>query len=368
MQINIFGTPEIKIPKTEGIKYTGSKLKLLPYIIDAVKDLPICSILDGFAGTTRVSQAFAKLGYQTTANDSSIWTKIFAETYLFSRPETAYYQELLNYLNNLKGEDGWFSLHYGGKGDERAKKPFQLHNTQKLDAIRIEIDKLGLPEADKSVLLTSLILALDKVDNTLGHYVAYLANWSPRSYQTIELKLPLLNTFEQENKAYCADIFQTVQTNSFDLAYLDPPYGSNNEKMPPSRVRYAAYYHIWKTVILNDQPMLFGKANRRIDSKDGVAASIFEEFRKDTNDRFIAIQAIETLINTVQAKYILLSYSSGGRATKNDLLQMITNVGKLKHIYQLDYKKNVIAQMTWTQRWASEEEAHYEYLFLFEKD
>ena len=44
-----------------------------------------------------------------------------------------------------------------------------------------------------------------------------------------------------------------------DLAYYDPPYGSNNDKMPPSRVRYASYYHVWTTIIQNDRPELFGK-------------------------------------------------------------------------------------------------------------
>jgi adenine-specific DNA methylase len=48
-----------------------------------------------------------------------------------------------------------------------------------------------------------------------------------------------------------------------DLAYFDPPYGSNNEKRPPSRVRYAAYYHLWTSICRFDRPILFGKAQRR---------------------------------------------------------------------------------------------------------
>ena len=66
--------------------------------------------------------------------------------------------------------------------------------------------------------------------------------------------------------------------------------------MPPSRVRYASYYHIWTTVIKNDKPQLFGKVNRREDSRDLVAGSIFEEFRKNDEGNFIAMEAIRTLI------------------------------------------------------------------------
>ena len=52
----------------------------------------------------------------------------------------------------------------------------------KLDAIREYIENNNFNSIDKSVLLTSLIFALDKVDNTLGHFTSYLSKWSTRSY------------------------------------------------------------------------------------------------------------------------------------------------------------------------------------------
>ena len=42
------------------------------------------------------------------------------------------------------------------------------------------------------VLLTSAILAMDKVDNTMGHQVAYLKNWPKRSYTSVHLEVPAL--------------------------------------------------------------------------------------------------------------------------------------------------------------------------------
>ncbi len=50
-------------PKTEGIKYAGSKRKLLPQILSLVHKVKPKTVLDGFAGTTRVSQALAQSGY-----------------------------------------------------------------------------------------------------------------------------------------------------------------------------------------------------------------------------------------------------------------------------------------------------------------
>ena len=164
------------------------------------------------------------------------------------------------------------------------------------------------------------------------------------------------------------DIFDLVSRVSVDLAYFDPPYGSNNEKMPPSRVRYASYYHLWTSVCLCDKPSLFGKANRRKDTSDKTAASVFEEFRRSENNRFIAVEAIENLINTTPARWIILSYSSGGRATANELSEIMQSNGKILDVVELDHKKNVMAGMKWTSKWLRDaEKPNQEFLFLIEK-
>ena len=181
--------PDLIIPTTEGIKYAGSKLKIIPHILRMTSDLECRSVLDGFSGTTRVAQAFAQRGLQTTANDISEWSEVFATCYLLSEKEDSFYQPYIDCLNSLQGIEGWFTENYGGD-EQHTKRPFQRHNTMKLDAMREKIEEFGLDWVDKCVLLTSLILALDSVDNTLGHYVAYLAKWSDRSYNTMHLKLP----------------------------------------------------------------------------------------------------------------------------------------------------------------------------------
>jgi len=356
-----------KIPKTEGIKYAGSKLKLLPYIFEIVGQLEgVDSVLDGFSGSTRVSQAFAQLGYSTTSSDISVWSEVFATCYLIANKSDVFYQDKIDYLNNLQGIDGWFTENYGGAVTD-IKKPFQNKNTQKLDAIRSEIDAMDLLWEDKCVLLTSLILALDKVDNTLGHYVAYLSDWSARSFKEILLKLPQRYTTSGNNCVIRADIFKTVENKRFDLVYFDPPYGSNNEKMPPSRVRYGAYYHLWTTIIQNDKPAIFGKANRREDSRDNVSASVFEEFRKNESGDFMAMEALRKLICQTNTRYLMLSYSSGGRASKEQLMDIISASGKLLDVKMIDYKKNVMSNMRSTSEWINSDGKHNEYLFLMEK-
>ncbi|CAB1277311.1 DNA adenine methylase [Candidatus Nitrosacidococcus tergens] len=365
----------LNIPNTQGIKYAGSKLKLISYLLPLINQLSIKTVFDGFSGTTRVSQAFAKTGFKVISNDISEWSYIFGTCYLKNKKKLSEYQELIDYLNPIKGYDGWFTQHYGGYDftgkaiqPDGSKKPWQIHNTRKLDGIRDEIDRLSLSEVDRAVVLTSLILAMDEVDNTLGHFSSYLKEWSPRSYKTMNLKVPKIFENTQDHTVLKGDIFEAIKNIKVDFAYLDPPYGSNNEKMPPSRVRYAAYYHIWSTICKNDKPELFGKALRRKDSSDTTAGSIFEEFRKDKQGNFIAVKAIEDLIQGIDAKYIALSYSSGGKATAEELNSILNRHGSLIKILKIDYKKNVMANMRWSNKWIPEaEKPNQEFIFLIEK-
>ena len=366
-QLSLLATPPLPTLHTEGIKYVGSKLKILTHILGISTKLDrVNKVLDGFSGSTRVSQAFAQSGYQVTANDVSVWSEVFAVCYLQSKKDDAFYQDILDHLNNLKGYDGWYTKNYGAELTGR-KMPFQAKNTRKLDAIRDEIEKLALAWEDKCVILTSLIYALDSVDSTLGHYVSYLSKWSPRSHRDLFLRLPKRFKHQGKHRVMRGDIFNAVENHCFDLAYFDPPYGSNNEKMPPSRVRYASYYHIWTTIIKHDKPDVFGKVNRRTDSRDLKCASVFEEFRKDKDGKYIAMKALNELVNKTQARYILLSYSSGGRTTKQELSDIIDETGTLLEFVEIDYRRNVMADMCWSKDWIGDNGKHSEYLFLMEK-
>jgi adenine-specific DNA-methyltransferase len=353
-------------PQTEGIKYAGSKLKLLPHILQLAQKVNPQTVFDGFSGTTRVAQGFVQSGYRVIANDIAVWSKVFAECYLLGTFHREHYQNLIEHLNALKGRHGWFTEYYGGGNG--LKRPWQRHNTLKLDAIREEIERLNLSRDEKAVALTSLILAMDEVDSTMGHYASYLSEWSPRSYREMKLRVPRLIPKTQEHEVYQSDIFDIVSSVDADLAYYDPPYGSNNEKMPPSRVRYASYYHLWTSICLFDTPPLFGKANRRADTSDSLSASVFEEFRKNDSGRLIVVEAIERLLKLTRAKYIVLSYSSGGRATAAELNDVIRSSGKLVEVVEVDYKRNVMAGMCWTHEWVRDaEQPNREFMFLIQK-
>lgn len=376
--LSLFQTMDIDAPATEGVKYAGSKLKLLPHILALIGRTGAKSVLDGFSGTTRVSQALAKTGYSVVANDVSEWSRVFGMCYLLNKQDRRYYEGLIDHLNGLPPQDGWFTEHYGGTAngsdsneavqDDGLKKPWQRHNTRKLDAVREEIDRLHLQPIERAVALTSLMLAMDRVDSTLGHFASYLREWAPRSFGNAVLEVPRLFVNEREHSVLRGDAIDAAMSD-VDLAYYDPPYGSNNEKMPPSRVRYAAYYHIWTTIAMNDRPRIFGKTARREDASDTVSPSVFEEFRRDaTTGRFLCVEAIDRLLRSTRARWVVLSYSSGGRATARELHDVLMANGELVEVVELGHKKHVMAGMRWTNEWVKESEApNQEFLFLLDR-
>src|SRR5438094_740497 len=93
-------------PPTEGIKYAGSKLKLLPYVLGLAKKAAARTVLDGFSGSTRVAQAFAQMGYRVIANDVAVWSQVFGTCYLLNEKRSEDYSELIRHLNAVPPRDG----------------------------------------------------------------------------------------------------------------------------------------------------------------------------------------------------------------------------------------------------------------------
>ena len=360
---------------TQSIKYIGSKKDLLHKIIHLISEVSqqdkITHVLDGFSGSTRVSQALAINGYTVISNDIAPYSEVLANCYLKTTQPRDYYQNKINILNKVDGKRGILTKLYGGNGNstistgqDKKKKMFQYHNTEKADNILDIIETEN--SSDRNVLLTSLILALDKVDSSIGHQASYLREWAHRSYKPMILEVPRYNIYTCQHKVVKENIFDLVKKINVDLAYFDPPYSSNNEKMPASRVRYNCYYHIWTTICLNDNPEVFGACNRRTDSRD-ANISVFEEFKKDKDTgEYITTLKIKELIESASAKYILFSYSNNGRTDKNSFVRILNSININYKFFEFNYKKNVMYSLQSTQEYVNNKE-NIEYLILIDK-
>lgn len=298
------------------IKYIGSKRALIPWIRDTIRkivslDEELCRldkaqvrIIEPFAGSCRVGHALKAEGYFVIAGDYLTFSYVLAKA-LIEADREAYPPEkvvpIIQELNALSGEPGWFTRRYACES-----RFFQPHNTARIEAIRKAIDTFS-DETLRAILMTALIIAADKVDSTTGLQMAYLKEWAPRSYNTLRLEYPPL--LHGKGKAILGDALSWVSQTEADIAYIDPPYNQHS---------YAGNYHIWETLVLFDNPPVYGTAVKRKDVR---------EKRSAFNSRREAPRALTHLIQEIRAKYIVLSFSNEGYFTPEEILRICERRG-----------------------------------------
>jgi adenine-specific DNA-methyltransferase len=94
---------------------------------------------------------------------------------------------------------------------------------------------------------------------------------------------------------------QLADDGGVDLAYLDPPYNQHP---------YGANYHVLNTIALGDQPPFGPTIGLR--DKSAIRTDWRTARRSAYNHRRDAFAALDQLLATVKARYILLSYSTDG--------------------------------------------------------
>jgi adenine-specific DNA-methyltransferase len=273
------------------IKYLGSKRLLAPSLAEIAGRLGARTAIDLFAGTTRVGQALRRAGVTVTSNDTAAYSEVLGQAYVEAGEETdrARVRELLAHLDALPGEEGYVTETFC-----RLSRYFQPANGMRIDAIRAEIDRLGLSRHERALALTSLLEAADRVDSTVGVQMAYLKRWAPRAANRLTLREPAAvpgppgTAVRRDANELAGDL------PGLDLAYLDPPYNQHS---------YAGNYHVWETIVRGDRPEHYGVACKRADVR---------ERRSAYNSRRHAWAALRDLVQTLPATWLMVSFSDEG--------------------------------------------------------
>ena len=275
------------------IKYLGSKRRIAPALGVMAKSLAATTALDLFAGTTRVAQAFKHGGAFVTACDLARYSEVFAQCYIAADASSIDSADLATAVADLQCHaddhpvDGYVTETFC-----RRARFFQPHNGRRIDAARAYIAERWTAHPYEPILLTSLIEAADRVDSTVGVQMAYLKEWSRRSFNSLDLRVPEL--LDGPGRAERGDSVALVDgLGSFDLAYFDPPYNQH---------RYFTNYHIWETLVADDEPEYYGVACKRLDARDAATASIF-------NRKRAFMSALTHVMERVDADVVILSYN-----------------------------------------------------------
>ena len=309
------------------IKYLGSKRQFLPLIVEVVEQLrPACTVLDLFSGTSRVGDALKRRQYRVLANDYLACGETIARCYVEADGTAEQLRQarlLIDEFNRLPPSAGYFTVVFCEKS-----RYLQPKNGARVDAIREEIERKDLDPELRAIVLVSLMEAADRVDSTTGVQMAYLKQWAPRALGDLELRLPEIAPRAEAGKgrAHRMDAAEAVEVLEADIAYLDPPYNQHS---------YLGNYHVWESLVLWDKPEHYGVACKRVDCR---------ERKSDFNSKRRFRAAWEQIVDRVQARYLVVSFSDEGFLDRPEMETILARRGEVL-VLENDYKRYVGAQI-----------------------
>ena len=317
--------------KIHNRRYLGNKYKLLWLIehIISKKCWEIESFCDIFAGTGVVWENFNTKDIKIISNDFLHSNYTCLNAFLGTTEDyTDKIIQKIDYLNNLEAkEENYFSKHFGNAY-------FSIENAKKIWIIRKEIEKISENDVEKNILICSLLYAVDKVANTVGHYDAFRKRLD--SIQPIKLQIPEINNNNNiKNNVYKEDANLLIRKISCDVLYIDPPYNSR---------QYGDAYHLLENLSEWKKPKVIWVA-KKMDRSHIKSAYCLKN----------ATQAFEDLIRNANCKHILLSYNntwtskdnrSNARINDENIIRILKNRWDVE-IFESDYKAFSTGKSNW---------------------
>ncbi len=357
------GTSFFHIPylSAQIIPYIGNKRRLLSLLMQAIS-----SVLneryygkrfaDLFAGSGIVSRFANYLGFRVYANDWEQYAYILNYAYLMVKQSDLSsmfgccggIEGMLEYLNSLPNpyeEDQYIARFFCPKDDRnpdyRKERLFYTrYNGLAIDKIRTEIERL-YPEdevrknktryREKMLLLALLVQQAATHTNTSGVFKAFHKGFGGhtgdalhRILAQIALPYPVLIDSAQEHSVFREDAQRLVQSEPrmnefFDIVYLDPPYNQH---------QYGSNYHLLNTIALWDKPLLRQPSALNEAGKAAIRTD-WVNTRSDYCYREKGFKAFSRLLDCINARYIIISYSTEGIIPFDDLVTRCAERGRV---------------------------------------
>lgn len=329
-----------QLTDNSNIRYIGNKSHSAQQIIDEISKVSNEEdiIADLFSGTAIISQGLRLANRRIIANDILLHCNILAESKLLQNGEPKFnkiidtlpkyprtktqtveilpYDRVLSFLNSLSGIKGFFYKNYsvGGSSNlEYPRKYFTENNAKKIDAIRNQLKSWNqqklLQSTERSLLLSDLFRATNRVANVAGTYGCYLKIWYDRALQPLQLQRSNIIKAGTQHKILNENANDLAKTINCSVAYIDPPY---------TKRQYAAYYHILETLANEDEPKLTGKTGLRS----------WKENASDYCYKRKASKSLTELVTDLNTPHIFVSYSEDGHISHNELMTILSSKGK----------------------------------------
>lgn len=294
---------------------------------------------DVFSGTGVVADSAIGIFDEIIVNDLLFSNEIIYQAFFgsgkYSKKRLEEFAVKANTTLAKSKKTNYFEKNFGNKF-------FSKESARQIGNIREAIEKGKYSQREKAILIASLIYSADRIANTVGHYEAFRKK--DKSFKPFVFRLISPYT-EVKSRIYREDSNELAKKIKCEVAYVDPPYNSR---------QYSRFYHVLETLTKWDKPKLSGVALK----------PPLENLSKYCT--VSAPEAFEDLINSLQAKVIVVSYNntykSKSSSSKNKItLEQITKIMRAKgstKIKKIEHK--------YFSAGKTDFENHLEYLFVTE--
>lgn len=324
--------------------YMGSKKQLLDYIKETIDELGYepseTTVCDIFSGAGHVSRMLKESGYNVISNDIQAYSYYMLRYLMkFNKPVSEDLLSLLDMLNKIKGKKGFIYYNYaptGSKDGEYQRMYFTDENAMKIDGIRQCINQMIedgiIDDSDFDFFIASLLSAVPKVSNSMGHYSSFAKTWKAVALKELTLNPEEAPIGDGVYEVYNKNANDLIREIKGDILYLDPPYNQR---------QYNVNYHMLETIALYDNPKVSGVVGRRDEPEEKGKSSDYSRRRK-------ARQALEDLISHANFDYVVMSYSNDGIIPLEDIESIMSRYGEYtrKEQEHRRFKSNSTVKMT----------------------
>ena len=315
--------------------------------------------MDLFAGSGVVSRLAKKQGFRVISNDWEPYAKEINQCYIecSSAPEfkaLGGYDSAIAALNAVTPREDWITRHLCPADDDhydsRKERLFYTHaNGMRMDAMRLQIEQWQqsglLSDLEMSCLLAPMLYQACYTSNTSGVFKGFHNGWGGQTKTALyrilsefQLRPAIFCDNGQENlvtKMDAAGLAQKLREDgeTVDIAYLDPPYNQHP---------YGSNYHVLNTLTLWDHPPLTEQIEGR--NKAAIREDWRTERRSSYNHCGTAATAYDALLQSLDARFILTSYSTDGMIPLQDLVEACIKRGHTQFVTHHYKRYRVSAQ------------------------
>jgi adenine-specific DNA-methyltransferase len=352
------------------ITYIGNKRALLAFIGAGIRKVQKklhknkLYTFDVFSGSGIVARYFKQFSDLLITNDLEKYSALISECYLTNKNELnmallrKYYYDILSEADNRLIK-GLISELYAPKDDKNIKAGervfYTSRNAMYIDTVRQIIKKL--PQNEQKYFLAPLLSEASIHANTSGVFKGFYKNKKTgigqfgglnqdalfRITGDIKLPFPVFSNFNCETIICNRDSNQIIKDlPEVDIAYLDPPYNQHP---------YGSNYFMLNLILDYEYPKNTSKIS-----------GIPENWNRSNYNRDnYALKALTELVENIRSKYVLISFSSEGFISLEEMKNMLTGIGKVE---VLESRYNTFRA---SRNLCNREIYVKEYLYLLEK-